>query len=92
MQSQKPETPAEARRRISNTEPTTSDPMRDFSMMLKETTAQKENEASVLLNKICNSKFYTIDEYREIDAMVRKLAGLPPRDYARLDKLKKAAE
>lgn len=57
------------------TEPTSSDPLRQFD------EKEKEKDVAKLMNKIANSKRYTISEYRDIEMHVRRLAGLPRRDY-----------
>ena len=42
---------------------------------------EKEESVAKLMDKIGNSKAYTISEYRDIEVDVRKIAGLPQRDY-----------
>ena len=59
--------------------PTTSDPVRQFD------EAEKEKDMIKLMSKIACSKFYTITEYREIEARIRKLANLPRRDYLKYE-------
>lgn len=50
--------------------------------LLAQRQKEKEKEVANLMDKIGNSKSYTIGEFRDIEVDVRKLAGLPPRDYS----------